>query len=132
MKILVGYDNSNAVKEAILVAIVHAQAFKARIDVVCSVIERTNEDAEFMRRTQLEMDEVKQQVVSSGIDCETHLFARDFTPGEDLVEFARENNVDEIILGVRKRSQLGKVIFGSHAQMVIMNAPCPVLCVKAE
>lgn len=132
MKIVVGYDDSNAVKEAINVAIEHARAFKTGIDIVYSAIERTDEDHEFLRRTQEEMDEMKQKVIDAGIECTTHLFNRDLTPEEDLVQFAKENNVSEIIIGVRKRSQLGKVIFGSHAQSVIMNAPCPVLCVKAN
>lgn len=132
MKIVVGYDDSNAVKEAINVAIKHAKAFNAGIDIVFSAIERTDEDREFLRRTQEEMDEMKQKVIDAGIECTTHLFNRDLTPEEDLVQYAKDNDVDEIIIGVRKRSQLGKVIFGSHAQSVIMNAPCPVLCVKAK
>jgi nucleotide-binding universal stress UspA family protein len=50
--------------------------------------------------------------------------------GEDLVQLAKENNVDEIIIGVRRRSKVGKLFFGSTAQYVILNAPCPVVSVK--
>ena len=53
-------------------------------------------------------------------------------PGEDLVTFARENNVDEIIIGVRHRSKVGKLVFGSTAQYVILEAHCPVLTVKSD
>jgi nucleotide-binding universal stress UspA family protein len=50
--------------------------------------------------------------------------------GEDLVMLAEENKVDEIIIGVRRRSKVGKLLFGSTAQYVILNASCPVVSVK--
>jgi nucleotide-binding universal stress UspA family protein len=54
----------------------------------------------------------------------------DLEPGEDLVQFAEENKIDEIIIGIRKRSKVGKLMFGSTAQYVILNAPCPVVSIK--
>jgi nucleotide-binding universal stress UspA family protein len=51
-------------------------------------------------------------------------------PGEDLVQFAEENAIDLIIIGIQKRSKMGKLLFGSNAQYVILNAACPVLTVK--
>jgi nucleotide-binding universal stress UspA family protein len=51
-------------------------------------------------------------------------------PGEDLVEFAAEHQAAEIIIGIRRRSKVGKLLFGSTAQFVILNAPCPVVTVK--
>ncbi len=50
--------------------------------------------------------------------------------GEDLVRFAKDNDIDEIIIGVKRRSKVGKLVFGSTAQYVILKAPCPVLAVK--
>jgi nucleotide-binding universal stress UspA family protein len=50
--------------------------------------------------------------------------------GEDLVQLAEENNVEEIVIGVRRRSKVGKLLFGSTAQYVILNAKCPVVSVK--
>ena len=49
------------------------------------------------------------------------------TPGERL---ANENGIDEVIIGVHRRSKVGKLVFGSTAQYVILNAPCPVVAVK--
>ena len=62
--------------------------------------------------------------------CETHLLIRGFEAGEDLVMFAEEQNAEEIIIGIKRRSKVGKFIFGSTAQIVILDAHCPVLSVK--
>jgi len=55
---------------------------------------------------------------------------RGLQPGEDLVQYAEENQIDQIIIGVRQRSKVGKLLFGSTAQYVILEAPCPVVSVK--
>ena len=50
--------------------------------------------------------------------------------GEDIVAFANEKQVDEIIIGVKSRSNLRKLLFGSTAQTVILEADCPVVTVR--
>ena len=64
------------------------------------------------------------------IACKTHLLIRGLAPGEDLVEFAKESKIDEIVVGVKRRSKVGKLLMGSTAQFVILQAPCPVVSVK--
>ena len=50
--------------------------------------------------------------------------------GENLVWFAELENIDEIIIGVRRRSKVGKLLLGSTAQYVVLHAPCPVITIK--
>ena len=64
------------------------------------------------------------------MECETHLMIRGETPAEDLIDFAEDNGIDEIIVGIAKKSRVGKLIFGSNAQYVILHAPCPVVTVQ--
>jgi nucleotide-binding universal stress UspA family protein len=52
------------------------------------------------------------------------------SPGEDVVQFATDNEIDEIVIGVRRRSKVGKLLFGSNAQYIILQAECPVVAVK--
>ncbi|MEJ2284271.1 MAG: universal stress protein [Desulfobacterales bacterium] len=52
------------------------------------------------------------------------------SPGEDLVQFVKDREIDELIVGVKRRSKVGKLIFGSNAQYIILMAPCPVVAVK--
>ena len=62
--------------------------------------------------------------------CETHLLIRGLSPGEDLVQFSEDNQISEVIVGVRRRSKVGKLLMGSTAQHVILNDRCPVVTVK--
>jgi nucleotide-binding universal stress UspA family protein len=64
------------------------------------------------------------------VKCEKHLLMRGNQPGEDLVAFAQENSANLIVIGVKKRSKVGKLMFGSTAQYVILESACPVLAVK--
>lgn len=130
MRILVGYDESNSSKAAIRLAITHAKAFNGKIDLAYSLIERTNTDYDRIDRARIELESQKKYVLDAGVACEAHLLLRDLTPGEDLVEFAKENQVDEIIIGVKRRSRLEKILFGSNAQYIITQAHCPVVTVK--
>lgn len=130
MKILVGYDGSRTSKAAVQLAIDHARAFSGRIVLVRSLIERTDTDYDRIDRAREDLAHQAQAVRDAGIDCEQHLLIRDLTPGEDIVEFARDNAVDQIVIGVKQRSKIGKVVFGSNAQYVIIHAPCPVVTVK--
>jgi nucleotide-binding universal stress UspA family protein len=52
--------------------------------------------------------------------------------GEAIVEFAEEHDVDLIVVGGRRRSPSGKAVFGSTAQAVMLNAPCPVTFVRVD
>lgn len=66
----------------------------------------------------------------AGVECEVKLLVRGKEPAEDIVEFADEIKASMIVIGVRKRRPTGKVLFGSVAQDVILNASQPVICIK--
>jgi nucleotide-binding universal stress UspA family protein len=72
----------------------------------------------------------ERKATDSGVKCEKHLLMRGNATGEDIVSFAKENRADLIVIGVKKRSKVGKLMFGSTAQYVILEADCPVLAVK--
>ncbi|MCP4104527.1 MAG: universal stress protein [Desulfobacteraceae bacterium] len=122
MKILVGYDSSNAAREA--------KAFNAHVLLLTSLPGGTVTETIEIQYAKDDLEDAKKVLESKGISCETHLLIRWLKPGEDIVRFAEENNVDEIIIGVRRRSKVGKILFGSNAQYVVINAHCPVVSVK--
>lgn len=130
MKILVGYDGSNSAKDALKLAKDHAMASDAKVDVVTSMVEAKNSQYDDVRQAELDLEYAKALLEENNIDCETHLLIRGLSPGEDLVQFAEDNRINEIIVGVRRRSKVGKLLMGSTAQHVILNAPCPVVTIK--
>lgn len=53
-------------------------------------------------------------------------------PGAGITDFARENQVDLIVIPTHGHSALGRLIFGSVAAHVIYYAPCPVISGRVE
>lgn len=129
MKILVGYDGSKIGNKALQLAKKHAEAFKGEVIALTSLYVP---DA-------VEIEEAEQALLIAGklfddgvVPFTTEILARGMHSGEDIIRFAQENNIDEIIIGVRRRSKVGKMIFGSTVQNVVLNAPCPVLTISPE
>jgi len=52
--------------------------------------------------------------------------------GGGIVDLAEEVDADLVVVGGRKRSPTGKAVFGSTAQEVMLEAPCPVTFVRNE
>ena len=130
MKILVGFDGTNMAKAAIALAEEHARAFGATIILAYSMVggpEVPRRDFEIAENS---LEHEKNVLLDKNIPCETIMSVRGLEAGEDLVQLANEKQVDEVIIGVRRRSKVGKIIFGSTAQFVVLNAPCPVVTVK--
>ena len=130
MKILVGLDGSKSSKEALSLAKKHAKTFNAMIDLVTSMEKGTEAQQKEIEDSEHDLENAKKLLEKDGISCDTHLLIRGMAPGEDIVEFAEKNEVDEIVIGVKRRSKVGKLVFGSTAQHVILNAHCPVVTVK--
>jgi nucleotide-binding universal stress UspA family protein len=130
MKILVGYDGSSSAKEALKLARKHALAFKASVDIVTSMEKGTEQQQQAIEEAEQGLEWAKTLFSDKNLECRTHLLIRGLAPGEDLLEFAKENRVDEIIVGVKRRSKVGKLLMGSTAQFVILQAACPVVTVK--
>jgi nucleotide-binding universal stress UspA family protein len=130
MNILVGYDSSNVAKEALVLAKKYAKAFDAKVYVVRSLAQSREMKLEDIQKAEQELENIRRSFRDEGIACKTEAIVSSISPGEDLVQFAQENEIDEIIIGVRRRSKVGKLLFGSNAQYIILMAQCPVVAVK--
>jgi nucleotide-binding universal stress UspA family protein len=131
MKILVASVGGMDIADQVLeVARKHAKAFNATLHIASSMERASEKERMDLERVEKHLAQVKESMKSEGIACETHILVRGFTPGEDIVEFAAERKVDEIIIGIEKKSRVGKLLFGSNAQYIILEASCPVVSVK--
>jgi nucleotide-binding universal stress UspA family protein len=130
MKILVGYDGSNSAKDALALAKKHAVAFDAQVVIVSSLTGGSVTHAVEVEQATENLELAKKMFDEDSIQCETKLLVRGMSPGEDIVDYAKEKTIDEIIIGIKRRSKVGKLLFGSNAQYIIIKAPCPVVTVK--
>jgi nucleotide-binding universal stress UspA family protein len=54
----------------------------------------------------------------------------DIDIGEKIVNIAKRKKADLLFMGLKRQSKVGKFLFGSTAQHVLLNAPCPVVTVN--
>jgi nucleotide-binding universal stress UspA family protein len=130
MKILVGYDYSTVTQDVLALAKQHAQAFKAEVHLLRSLAQNPELQRDTIQQAEQNLDHVKREFAPLGLDCDTHVVVSALSAGEDIVQFAEQNSIDLIVIGVRRRSKVGKLLFGSNAQLIFLTAPCPVLTVK--
>jgi len=131
MNILVGYDGSNESKDALKLAQKHAKVFGAKIKVVKSVTRNLPLDYSQIQVAEEKLErEIRNQINGDIPNYETRLLVSSQSSGENLIWIAELSKIDEIIIGVRKRSIVGKLLLGSTAQYVILHSPCPVITLK--
>ncbi|MBU2511384.1 universal stress protein [bacterium] len=131
MKLMVGYDGSGVALDALKLAFDKAKKYGGEIDVIKSVEQSHTLKYEEIRRLEQTLEnEVKEICDDDSVPYRTHVIVTHQTAGDALVEFAKDQEIEEIIIGIRRQSKVGKLVFGSTAQHVILNAHCPVLTIK--
>jgi nucleotide-binding universal stress UspA family protein len=60
----------------------------------------------------------------------TELVIRRGEPWQEIVAFARERQMDLIVMGTHGRGGMAHLLMGSVAEKVVRSAPCPVLTVR--
>ena len=130
MKILVGYRGANVGKDLLDLAIKHSRAFDGEVHLLTSLPGGSKTTGESIEEAKSNLAWAGNYLKEHGVRHDTHLMIVGKTPGEDLTTFAREETCDEIIIGIKSRSKVGKILFGSTAQYVILKATCPVVSVR--
>jgi nucleotide-binding universal stress UspA family protein len=131
MRIIVGYDASNAARRAVLLAQEHGKFLGAKVEVISVVHQNNNLGYDEIQKAEADLaKDIRNLFKNNTIPFKEYLVVSNLSPGEELVEFAERDKVDEIIIGVRKKSRVGKFLLGSTAQYTVLNAPCPVVTVN--
>ena len=71
------------------------------------------------------------RLADSGVAFEIQPAGDPLDPADDVLRHAADKSADFIVIGLKKRSPVGKLLLGSNAQRVLLDAACPVLAVKA-
>ncbi|MFW6599807.1 universal stress protein [Propionibacteriaceae bacterium Y2011] len=78
-----------------------------------------------------EVTSLAEQLAQSGLEHQIRLAPDRLDPAEEVLAAAERSTADFIVIGLRRRSPVGKLLLGSNAQRVLLDAACPVLAVKA-
>ena len=127
MGIVVGYLATPEGRAALGAAIEEARQRDTRVVVVVS--ERPDAPEEQRTAIEVELDRVRGELASADVDHEVRLVSGGDV-ADDLISTAEEVGAQLVVLGLRRRSPVGKLILGANAQRVLFDAPCPVLTVK--
>lgn len=117
--IVVGYSSKPEGRAALRRAIAEAELRHSQLIVVHT-------------STVDEVASLEAELTASGVPHQVHEAADALDPAEDLITTANESGAQFIVIGLRRRSPVGKLLLGSNAQRVLLDAPCPVLAVKAD
>jgi nucleotide-binding universal stress UspA family protein len=130
--IVIGYVPRPEGKAAINAGIVEARRRGARLVVVSSARGGPSLDAAAMLELEREVEVIHELLHDAGVEHEVRQLVRGNDASHDVIAVAEEESAELIVIGLRRRSPVGKLIMGSVAQAVLLDAPCPVLAVKAE
>jgi nucleotide-binding universal stress UspA family protein len=131
MKFLVCYNGTAEAKEALKVAKEHAKVWNAKLEVVNAVVRIEPLKHHKVKQMEESLEaEIREIMGQDAALHEVQLLLTDLTTGEQLVKFAEDQEINQIFLGIEKKSKVGKLLFGSTAQYIILHAPCPVVTVK--
>ena len=78
-----------------------------------------------------EGERIGKRLAELPIQAEFKHFVRGRSTIEEIEALVAQLNVSVLIIGLRKRSAVGKLLLGSTAQEILLNVSCPVLAVKA-
>ncbi len=129
--IVVGYVPKPEGQAALRLASEEAKVRHASLVVVNSHRGGPGFDREDAVESEAQLEKVRSELESAGVEYEIRQLVRGLDPAEDLINVAAEVSADLIVIGLRRRTPVGKLILGSNAQRILLDAHCPVLAVKA-
>lgn len=132
MTIVVGYVSTNEGRAALNRAVEEAKLRGKQLVVIHSDRGGSALSGDHALAQERALESVRQELADMDVDFEVRGLVRGKEPAEDLIAVAEETGADLIVIGLRRRTPVGKLILGSNAQRVLLDAHCPVLAVKAE
>ena len=132
MAIVVGYVPTKEGRAALRRAADESLLRKSKLIVINSQRGGRDYDSDEAQRFETELSRIQGELDREGLEHEVRQLVRGNEPAEDLIAVAEEIGADFIVIGLRRRTPVGKLILGSNAQRILLDASCPVLAVKAE
>ena len=80
----------------------------------------------------LDYERIGKLLDASGVRYELKQFVRGKSAADEIQALTETLPISLVVIGLRKRSAVGKLLMGSVSQDILLNVPCPVLAVKAH
>ena len=129
MTVVVGYVPTREGEAALGHAIQEARTRGARLLVVNTSRGDALVDQRYIDDEQLAA--LRERLASSGVDHEVLHSIGGREASEEIVTVAADRHADLVVIGLRRRTAVGKLLMGSTAQRVLLEVSCPVLAVKS-
>jgi nucleotide-binding universal stress UspA family protein len=130
MTIVVGYRPSPEGEAALTAAV---EEGRRRGEPLCVVNVGQRSDAANSTRflDEYAVRQLTARLDQTGVGHDIQQFVRGKDASEEIVEAAERVDASLVVIGLRRRTPTGKLLFGSQAQRILLEAECPVLAVKA-
>lgn len=131
MTIVVGFIPTPEGEAALVRGALEARNRQMSLTVVSSKDPAREPDKAAVARFEAELENVATRLAEGGLEYDVRRVDTGRMASEDLLDVADELGAEMIVIGLRRRSPIGKLIMGSQAQQILLGAECPVLAVKA-
>ena len=128
--VVVGYVAKPEGEAAVEQGIAEARLRNATLIVVNSHRGGREFDDDTSVESERDLTALEAKLKESGLEYEVRQLVRGYEPAEDLIGIAESSDAELIVIGLRRRTPVGKLILGSNAQRILLDAHCPVLAVK--
>ncbi len=126
---MVAFDGSEKAERALAIAKELSKLMTAELHIFSSLEEGGESNGSVNRLSSI-LKDTQIKCRASGIICRIEISDNELSAAENIINYAKNNSIDQIVLGLRKRSKVGKMLLGSTSRTVILEASCPVLTVK--
>jgi len=130
MKILVGYTPAAEGVAALDFATAHAKLTGASLTVL-----NTGKNGDYsdpVYASAQDIDAVESELGKADIEFEIRRPNDGLSATDSILSVAEEIGADLLVIGLRKRSAVGKLITGSTAQAILLRSSVPVVAVPAK
>ncbi|MHA3835627.1 universal stress protein [Terrabacter sp. AAH1] len=128
MTILVGYIPTPQGEAALAAATAEARAHGDRVLVVN--MSRDDKLVDAHRAEGSDLDRLDADLAESGVEHEVRRVEHGTDPADAILGIIEAEAPRMLVIGIRHRSPVGKLLLGSTAQRLLLDAACPVLAVK--
>lgn len=128
--VVVGYVPNPRGRAALDHAVLEARRRGALLVVVNTSRGDALVDADFLQGQAL--TDLHAELTASGVRAEVRQPVRGRDVSEELTDVVRETGAELLVIGLKKRSAVGKLLMGSAAQRILLDVECPILGVKSS